>query len=266
MDSEGVVADLHVHTTASDGRLTLDDLPAAARAAGLAGVAVTDHDRIHPGLDAPATTREGITVVRGIELRVDAGAERVDLLGYGVERTDALAAAIERLQRDRVERARRIVACVEERLGVDLALDVDEGVGRPHVARAVDESEADCTYQEAFDRLIGDDGPCYVARAVPSFERGVALLSAACPLVSLAHPFRYDDPAAALDLTADLDAVERYYPYDRPVDPTPIDRAIDRYDLVATGGSDAHDRTLGRAGLGASAYEAVLSKLPKAQG
>ncbi|MFB6123268.1 MAG: PHP domain-containing protein [Haloferacaceae archaeon] len=266
MDSDAaVVADLHVHTTASDGQLTLDEVPVAARKAGLSTVAVTDHDRVHPGLDAPVTTRGGITVVRGIELRVDAGPERVDLLGYGVERTDALDAEIERLQRDRVERARRIVARVEGRLDVDLDLEVHDGVGRPHVARAVEESEADCGYQEAFDRLIGDDGPCYVAREIPTFERGASLLADACALVSLAHPFRYDDPEAALGLTATLDGVERYYPYERPVDPTPIDRAIDRYDLVATGGSDAHDATLGRAGLDESASEAVLSKLPKAQ-
>ncbi|WP_423750899.1 PHP domain-containing protein [Salinirarus marinus] len=266
MDSDAaVVADLHVHTTASDGQLRLGEIPAAARAAGLSGVAVTDHDRVHPGLDAPVTTRDGVTVIRGIELRVDTGTERIDLLGYGVERTDELDAEIERLQRNRVERARRIVACVEERLGVDLALDVHAGVGRPHVARAVDESDADYGYQAAFDHLIGDDGPCYVAREIPSFERGVSLLDSACSLVSLAHPLRYDDPEAALDLTAALDAVERYYPYGRPVDPSPIDRAIERHGLVATGGSDAHDRTLGRAGLAKSAYDAVLSELPKAQ-
>jgi hypothetical protein len=266
MDEDGdVVADLHVHTTASDGELSLDEVPAAAREAGLSGVAITDHDRVHPGLDAPVTALDGVTVVSGIELRVETATERVDLLGYGVERTPELEAEIERLQRNRVERARRIVDCVEGRLGVALDVEIHDGVGRPHVARAVDESEADYSYQEAFDHLIGDDGPCYVARDVPSFDRGRALLAAACSLVVLAHPLRYDDPDAALDLTADLDGVERYYPYGHPVDPSPVADAIERYGLVATGGSDAHDRTLGRAGLTQSAYDAVLSKLPKAQ-
>ncbi|RLM60175.1 PHP domain-containing protein, partial [Halorubrum sp. Atlit-9R] len=47
---------------------------------------------------------------------------------------------------------------------------------------------------------------------------------------------------------ADLDAVERYYPYGYEVDTGLVDDAIEEYDLLATGGSDAHDETLGRAG------------------
>ena len=152
------------------------------------------------------------------------------------------------LQRDRVERGRRIVECVEDRLGVELPVDLEEGVGRPHVARAIAEA-TDYTYEDAFAEVIGSDCPCYVARDVPSFREGRAVLEEAGGLVSLAHPCRYDDPAAALELCADLDAVERYYPYERDVDPAPLERAIDRYDLLITGGSDAHDETLGRAGV-----------------
>src|SRR6056297_3724011 len=118
-----VVADLHVHTTRSDGSLTLDALPAAAADAGVAVVAVTDHDRVQPALDGPVTTRDGVTVVHGIELRVDAGTQRLDLLGYGVEPTDALRAACERIQRNRRERGREIIDCVEARLGVSLPVE-----------------------------------------------------------------------------------------------------------------------------------------------
>jgi len=261
-----VAADLHVHTTASDGRLTLSDLPAAARRGGVDAVAVTDHDRLHPGLDAPVTTLDGVTVIRGIELQVETATGRVDLLGYGVEETPALRAALDRIQTDRVERARRMAGRVEERLGVDLDVSFEPGVGRPHVARAVDESEADCDYAGAFDRFIGDDGPCYVSREVPSVERGLDLLSDASPVVSLAHPFRYADTEAALDLAADLDAVERYYPYDRPVDEARLDEVIEAHDLLATGGSDAHDRRLGITGLSTTAYARVASRLPDAQG
>ncbi|WP_129114190.1 PHP domain-containing protein [Halegenticoccus tardaugens] len=260
------VADLHVHTTASDGRLTLSEVPAAARTAGIDSVAITDHDRVHPGLDAPVRRLDGVTVVRGIELRVDAGergAGEVDLLGYGVRRTAALATELDRIQRNRVERGREIVARVEAHLGVDLDVEAREGIGRPHVARAVEASDAPYDYQDAFDDLIGDDGPCYVPRRIPSFERGVKLLSEACSVVSLAHPFRYADPDAALALTAHLDAVERYYPYERPVDPGPIDAIIEEHGLLATGGSDAHGRTLGLAGPPADAFEAFEARLPR---
>jgi predicted metal-dependent phosphoesterase TrpH len=180
----------------------------------------------------------------------------VDLLGYGVEPTPALEREIERLQTDRAERGAAMIEQVEHRLGVDLDIEGRPGIGRPNVARAVAEA-TEMTVAEVFDELIGDDGPCYVAREVPDFETGRDLLADACALVGLAHPFRYDDPAAALELCADLDAVERWYPYGREVEPDRVDDAVARHDLVATGGSDAHDHTLGRAGLDAAAYERV---------
>ena len=249
-----VVADLHAHTTNSDGSLTLATLPAAAREAGVEVVAVTDHDRLHPGLDEPVTDIDGVTVVHGIELRVDAGHEQIDLLGYGVRDTEALAAELDRLQENRIERARRIVSCVEKRLDVDLDVAFEPGVGRPHIARAIAASPADYDYEGAFEHLIGGDCPCYEARDVPDFERGRELLAEACSVVGLAHPFRYDDPERALALTDSLDAVELYYPYGGDVDLTPVEQVAEEGDLLVTGGSDAHDERLGLAGLDREAY------------
>jgi predicted metal-dependent phosphoesterase TrpH len=257
-----VYADLHVHTRRSDGTLTLETIPDAARAAGVAVVAVTDHDRFHPDFDGPVVERDGVTVIHGIELRVEGPHGRVDLLGYGLEPTEALRTEVERIQRDRRERGRAIVGCVEDRLGIDLDVGIREGLGRPHVARAIeDHPDTALDYDDAFAELIGNDGPCFVARDVPSFERGQAVLDDACALVGLAHPFRYDDPEAALTLTADLDAVEGYYPYDRPVDESPIDDVVREHDLLVTGGSDAHGRTLGAAGLSAADYEPIERRL-----
>jgi predicted metal-dependent phosphoesterase TrpH len=263
---EPVVADLHAHTTVSDGTLTLDEVPAAAREAGVDWVAVTDHDRIHPGLDAPVVERGGVRVVRGIELRVDAGFERLDLLGYAVEHTDALDAEVDRLQRDRRERGAAILDRVEERLGVDLDLEPRAGLGRPHIARAIDESDAPHDYAGAFDELIGNDGPCYVARDVTPLDEGLDLLADACALVGLAHPFRYGNVDEALAVARDRDAigaVERFYPYGRDVDDDRIDRLAAEADLLRTGGTDAHERTLGVAGLSESAFEPVRERLPE---
>ena len=255
-----VVADLHVHTTNSDGTLTLETLTDAAEAADVGTVAVTDHDRLHPDLRTPVARLDGVTVVHGIELRVEAPDERVDLLGYGARRTDDLEALVEHLQTDRIERGREIIERVEERLGVDLPVEPREGLGRPHIARAIEEA-TEYSYGGAFDELIGNDGPCFVARDVPSFEDGLEVLAEACGVVSLAHPYRYEDPEAALELCADLDAVERFYPYDRDVDPRPLERAVERHDLLVTGGSDAHDETLGRAGLDRDAYRRFRAAL-----
>jgi len=256
------VADLHIHTTNSDGTLTLETLPGAASEAGLETVAITDHDRLHPDLDAPVTAIDGLTVVHGIELRVETDdGDRFDLLGYGVDATDDLVALTDRLQENRIERAREIVDCVERREGVDLDVAFEPGVGRPHIARAIDDSESDHDYQGAFNHLIGNDCPCYVAREIPSAETGLDTLSTACALVSLAHPLRYDDPERALALAPALDAVELYYPYGSDPDTSVVERAAREHDLLVTGGSDAHDTKLGRAGLAGEEYDQFRAKL-----
>jgi predicted metal-dependent phosphoesterase TrpH len=259
-----VFADLHVHTTNSDGAMRLSEVPEAARDAGVSVVAITDHDRLHPELPTPVTAFEGVTVVHGIELRVEPeSTERVDLLGYGATPTPDLVEELERIQADREERGRKIIENVETELGIDLDLEAREGLGRPHVARAVvDHPESGYDETDAvFADLIGNDGPCFVARDVTSFERGVELLDEACGLVGLAHPFRYDDPEAALELTRHLDAVERYYPYGREVDARPVERAMVEHDLIPTGGSDAHDDELGKAGLSKPEYRHFRSSV-----
>lgn len=256
-----VVADLHVHTQNSDGALTLDDVPAAARQAGVSAVAITDHDRIHPDLDAPVCKRDGLDLIHGIELRVDAG-QRVDLLGYGVESTPALRDEIARLQRDRVERGAEIIRRLEARLDIAIDLDPQPGLGRPHIARAVaNHPETAIDVQGVFDELIGDGRPCYVKRDLPSFAEGQRLLEAACRLVGLAHPFRYEDPTQAIELASELDAIERWYPYERDVDPSAIEAAIDEHALLATGGSDTHTTEIGATGMPAPAYTSVRDQL-----
>lgn len=265
-DGETPVADLHLHTTASDGTLTVSELPAAARDGGVSVVAVTDHDRVHPDLDAPVTTVDGVTVVRGIELRADAGDQRVDLLGYGVEDAPPVRDLTEAIQADRKDRGRRIVERVESHLDVSLDVELREGIGRPNVARAIAESDAPYDYQGAFDHLIGSDGPCYVARWVPDFEDAVAALHDSCAVVGLAHPFRYSDPESALELTSELDAVERFYPYGgaskQKEDGTLLREYIERNDLLATGGTDAHEKTLGVAGPPREEFEAFAARVP----
>jgi predicted metal-dependent phosphoesterase TrpH len=268
-----VYADLHVHTDHSDGTLSLADVPDAARASGVSVVGVTDHDRIHPELSAPVTERDGIEIVAGIELRVAAPAQRVDLLAYGLSPTDALRDELERIQRDRVTRGRAIVDCVEDRLGITLDVALVDGVGRPHIARAVVE-HPETQYDQigaVFDDLIGDGDPCFVARDVPDFADAVALLRESSALVSLAHPFRYPDPDRALAHCTHLDAVEAFYPYDgtrghddgSEPDRGRLAETIAAQNLLETGGSDAHGTALGGAGLSKSQYEPIADRLPR---
>ena len=255
------VADLHVHTTTSDGLLTYDEIPALATEAGLRAVAVTDHDRLNPDFAAPVEVVNGITLIRGIELKVELpSGDRIDLLGYAVRETPDLCQLIDNLQANRLERGRAIIETVESYLGIELDIQPHAGIGRPHIARAVaDHPETSLTYRGVFDELIGDDGPCFVARQIPSLDAGVDTLSAACPLVAVAHPLRYADVDTALEVATDLGAVERWYPYDESVSFDRLDRTIRDGNLVATGGSDAHEKQLGLAGPTADGYERFTS-------
>lgn len=254
--SSAPVADLHVHTTVSDGSLRLEEIPPIAADLGLEAVAITDHDRVHPGFTGPAMVVDGVTLIRGIELKVEPpDGERIDLLGYALRETDAVLELVDHLQENRLERGRAIIENLEDRLGITLDLPVTEGIGRPHIARAVAGHPAtDLGYRGVFDTLIGDDGPCFVARDVPSLAQGVVTLREACPVVAVAHPLRYDDVGTALDIACEVGAVERWYPYGRPVDLSPVDAVIRDADLVITGGSDAHDDQLGVAGVPAEEF------------
>jgi len=188
----------------------------------------------------------------------------VDLLGYGVSETPALADLVDRIQTDRAQRGQTIIDNVEGELGIDLDIEGRPGLGRPNVARAVaDHPDTDHSVQGVFDDLIGNDGPCYVARDVPDFETGRDVLQDACAFVGLAHPFRYDDPDAALALTETLDAVERDYTYgdDVDVDLAAVDAVAAEHDLLVTAGTDAHEHTVGVEGLDETEYEPIRDAL-----
>lgn len=264
-ETDAPSADLHIHTTASDGLLTIDELPEVADKAGIDTVAVTDHDRIHPELATPVSTKGAVTIIRGIELRVSAGDQRLDLLGYAVRRTDSLIELTTSIQQNRKKRGAAMVDAVESYLDISLDIDIRKGLGRPDIARAIDESDAPYDYSDAFSEVIGSENPCYIQRDIPSFDTGAGVLADACSVIGLAHPFRYPDPAAALKRAEKLDAVERYYPYsgqnaDR-ADPVVIEDVATNADLLLIGGSDAHNRTVGITGPPPADFEPFATRI-----
>lgn len=256
-----VVADLHIHTTRSDGEVLPSDLPAIARDADLLAVAVTDHERLPPWSN-PYRTVDGLTVISGIELRVEADeVGRVDLLGYGTRRTEGLSDLVSTLQSDRIERAARMIDRLEAKLNVTLDFELEPGIGRPHLADAVS-AQTELSVQDVFDRYIGEGRPCYVPRDIPAFDTGRQQLEQASDCVVLAHPLRYDDPSAALALVTELDGVEIKYPYSDTVDRRPLQSVLPDATVVKTGGSDAHTADgIGRCGLDRDEFDTVATFL-----
>ena len=137
--------DLHIHTTASDGRLAPEEVVRLAAQHGLSLIAITDHDTvsgIQRALDAAASF-PSLRVIPGIEINTDTPTGEAHILGYFIDyRNGKLTAELEKLRRSREARARKIVTNLVE-LGIDISLDrVMElagggSVGRPHIAQAM---------------------------------------------------------------------------------------------------------------------------------
>lgn len=263
-----------MHTTNSDGEVTLEELPQVAKENNLHAVAITDHDRFHDDLSKPLEIINGIEVINGIELRVESeyANERIDLLGYGVEPTHKLKQTLKNIQNNRIKRTEKILDLIEEETSVRIDMEISTGTGRPHIAHAIDEStELSYDYNEAFEKLIGNNCPAYVSREIPSFKKGMKMLKESCHFVSLAHPFRYENPVQVLKLSQNLNGVECIYPYGDIFKPEGYinelakihldEIATEWFDLHITGGSDAHKiDDIGTAGLMKTHYEKFLKE------
>jgi len=242
--------DLHLHTTASDGVLTPSQLVVAAVRCGLRVIAITDHDStegIAEALEA-AQAYPSLTVIPGVELSTDIPKGEVHILGYYIDYRDAeFQARLHRLRHSRVDRAQRMLAKLE-RLGMPLrwerVLELADGgaVGRPHIARALMEAGYVASFQEAFERYIGRDGPAYAERDKLTPPEAVALLARVGGLPVLSHPGDLDglDGYLAQLKEAGLVGVEAYYNgYDPQISHRLLEAAR-RYQLIVTGGSDYH--------------------------
>jgi predicted metal-dependent phosphoesterase TrpH len=245
-----VKTDLHLHTTASDGRYTPDELVSHAVKAGLNVIAISDHDTVAgivPALEA-ARKYSSLIVIPAVEINCDVADGEVHVLGYFLDCNDLrLNTELSRLRDSRVARGAKMVAKLRA-LGMDVKWErVQEiagtgSVGRPHVAQALVEAGCVPTIRDAFTLYIGRHGPAYVEREKITPAGAVQLVAAAGGLPVLAHP----GDIAGLDilvheLTAvGLVGIEVYY--NGYVADT-ISRLLaiaKRHNLAPTGGSDFH--------------------------
>ena len=249
--------DLHLHTTASDGRYAPGDLVRRAYDAGLRTISVTDHDTTAGLAEAQAAcAARGMTLVPGIEITAVEGERDVHMLGYFVDPSSRVLADF--LAGQRADRVRRVVEMGRRlaELGktVDLA-DVlqaaarenGKAVGRPHVARALVGAGHVASMNEAFDTLIGEGCPAYVQRRGASPSEVSALIARAGGVAALAHPglLQQDDLIEPL-VAAGLPAIEVYHSEHDDAAREHYGAVARRLGLVATGGSDYHGESIDR--------------------
>ena len=248
--------DLHTHSVRSDGHHTPSEVVAMARAAGLAGVALTDHDTGDGIAEALlAGEAHGIEVVPGTEFSAELGGRSVHVLAYWHDHTEpVLAAELARLRDSRADRARRIVANFVE-LGIPIdferVVEIAAGapIGRPHLAQAVVETGACADEREVFDRYLADGGPADAPKHAVDPVRAVELLRGAGGVVVLAHPALFgardggeEIPEATLRdmVDAGLAGVEARHPAHTAAAVDRWSALAVRHGLVVTAGSDHH--------------------------
>jgi predicted metal-dependent phosphoesterase TrpH len=237
-----------VHSTASDGSLPPEDVVRRARDAGLAAIALTDHDTL-AGVPAALAAGEhhGLRVVAGCEFSTAAPWGEMHVLGYFLPADSLeLEAFLARCRADRVRRGRDMVARLQM-LGIDLSFDAvllearGGAVGRPHVARALARQGHVADPGEAFDRWLGRGKPAFVDKNLPEFREVVNLVHASGGVVSVAHVKERGTRSFLERLKGEgLDAVETRHPsHDPDLRARLTDIALG-LGLLRTGGSDWH--------------------------
>lgn len=247
-----MIADLHTHSTASDGQYRPAELVKLAKERGIELLALTDHDTLE-GLEegVRAGEEQGVWVLRGVEL----GAREyrnLHILGYGFSpKAKGLRELCAWMKQGRDQRKYRILDFLREK-GLELTLEEVEAIAggaiiaRPHFAQAMVKRGYVRTTREAFDRYLDTGEYAKIERPKPDARTCVETVKAAGGRVSLAHPYQIglgDEALEELVRTLagyGLDAIECYYPKHTPEQEALYLRLAKRYGLHVTGGSDFH--------------------------
>ena len=245
-----VQVDLHLHTIASDGRLSPTELVQLVAGRGLKQVAITDHDSTEGLAEAFQAAEQfpGLRLIPGIELSTDVPGDEIHMLGYFIDYEDEeFQGILRRFRQDRVDRGREIVEKLAA-LGIKLEWErvqeiAGEGaVGRPHIALAMVEKGYCKEPKDAFPKYLGRNGLAYAERAKMTPTEAVQMLHKVGGVPVLAHPAYLSDLESRLPELRDagLMGLEVYYAkFDSNTIENLRDLAV-RYDLILCGGSDYH--------------------------
>ncbi len=248
-------ADLHLHSTASDGSVPPEELPALAAKAGLSAIALTDHD----SLEGIAAAREaalgiGLVVVAGAEFTayapMPAGGEQVEMHIAGLfldEGNATLSGRLAGLRAARVERIHLMVQKLQELgLGVEsegvLRRANGGSVGRLHVAQEMVERGCCRSIRDVFEQYISVGRPGYVPKQEMAPAETIELIRSAGGCSVLCHPGLLEGLECYLDGLVDegLDALEVHYPRHSAEDEKRLLDLCNSYGLLVSGGSDFH--------------------------
>jgi len=251
-------ADLHMHTNASDGTGTPAENVRLARDAGLAAIAVTDHDTTAGLAEAMEAGRHyGVEVVPGVEISTALDGRDIHVLGYYIDfRNPAFQRRLESLRELRRRRNEEILARLAE---LGMPVDPEEAglyrpdgrkdgtAGRGNIAAAMVRRGYVSDMREAFRRFLGEGKPAFVRVPRVSPEEAIAWIHEAGGTAIVAHPglYKRDDLVIRL-LEAGADGLEAYHPDHGAEDEERYRGMALEAGKIVTGGSDYHGERGGR--------------------
>ena len=242
--------DLHVHSTASDGKFSPEDIVNKAVALGLTVIALSDHDTVDgivPALQAGKTFPQ-LKIIPAVEISTDMTDGQAHLLGYFIDYTSPkLISALERFRNSRQIRAQGMISRLHD-MGIEIDWErvqeiAGEGsIGRPHIAQVMMEKKYIESFGEAFDKYIGHGGPAYVERDKMTPLEAVELILRSDGLPVLAHPSTVANPEDLIIELKDagLVGIEAYYKDYTADEIEGWTNLANHYSLIATGGTDYH--------------------------
>lgn len=245
---EVIEADLHTHSTASDGADTPAQIVEKAAAMGLKAVGITDHDAVDGLAEALQRGKElGIEVVPGVEINTDYKGQEVHILGYYIDfQHPSLLATLEDMRRFRRQRIETMVGKLRA-LGLDIHIDEvkevagEAAMGRPHLARVMMEKGYVSSVTEAFERYIGLGRPAYVPRTHLTPFAAVEIVGKAGGIPVLAHPGLVGrDEIIPRLISVGLMGLEVWHSDHTAEDASRYLALAEKLDLLVTGGSDYH--------------------------
>lgn len=269
--------DLHLHTTHSDGADPPERVVERALECDLDAIAITDHDETS-AIPIARAAAEGarLRILNGTELSAACQGRELHIVGLGIDpQAPALRDALDRMRRERDDRARAIVEKLQA-LGVPIDLDklrdrAGTGtIGRIHVGQEVMALGYGRTVQDVFDKYIKAGRPAYVPKQNLEAAEAVDVIHAARGLAFVAHP-GLGDQHKRLDVLYALpfDGIEAYHSrHTERQTRAFLDFARDR-GLLVTGGSDCHGSIKGHAPLMGktkvprSVYDTICEALQK---
>ncbi len=263
------LADLHTHSTCSDGLRSPRKVVEEAAASGVRVLSLTDHDTVEGIAEAAAAGRElGVQIVPGTELSAHVNDRELHLLAYFIDYCDErLGSYVELLHQRRLDRGEAIVRRLNQ-LGVEVTFEevllraAGGPLGRPHIAAAIVASGAVPTKEEAFQRFIGDRRPADVPKPRSPAAEVIGLVHELGGVIVLAHPgLAVPETVIAELVDTGLDGVEVYHPSHQLPQIEHYRDIARRYGLLMSGGSDSHGEPkgprIGDCGIGCEAVDAL---------